>query len=536
MPVRPIRILSLALLSACALFDLAAFAAPLPRLRGGSAGLPGLAGARGVFAPAPADGGLDAACGTNLDAVAEQIAAHAERLDDSPQPTPHSRDADGIAVLEDDGTFFYANSGGRLLLDIAAATRAFYRTHGDDYDFIAFYLASGNNQWLGSPGALAAAWPIRNDTQGVGLPQFDYGAAFGSAARLQVPMTMNGLQRYPADPDAPIGGPGDTFTTMDVLAHEFGHRWLAYTFVDSAGTTSPALLGRDYQHWGFFFDADSSYMEGCDWTIVRPDSFVTSGVSATYGALDQYLMGLRTHAEMDSFFTVNAPTDFNPPGTYIPISNPQVGVGCRGRATWWTLANVEAVNGVRVPDGSVAPHRWRIAFALIVPRGTDASAADLAKLGVIRTRFPRTIIESTGGRGSVDVSLDSHAGSVMIAHTPLPCGVTVYVAGRAVDVVVIVATGLQPNWSMVGNGGFGVVELTVNVCAPAPGPLNASELGVTATELVGGLTPGGSVGPVTGVELLLPPPHAERHSTAPATAKNGCKRESIEPDLLATFG
>src|SRR5689334_21770358 len=105
---------------------------------------------------------------------------------------------------------------------------------------------------------------------------------------------MNGLQKYPSDPDASIGGGNDTFSTMDVIAHEFAHRWLAYTFVDSAGSPSPALLGRDYQHWNFFFDADSSFMEGCDWAIVRPDSFETDGVSSTFGALDQYLMGMRT--------------------------------------------------------------------------------------------------------------------------------------------------------------------------------------------------------------------------------------------------
>jgi hypothetical protein len=84
---------------------------------------------------------------------------------------------------------------------------------------------------------------------------------------------------------------------------------------------------------------------------------------------------------------------------------------------------------------------------------------------------------------------------------------------------------------------LGVVELTVNVCAAVPGPLNASELGITATELAGGGGPGGVVDPPPplGVVLLLPPPQAERHSAAPATAMNGCKRESIEPNLLVTF-
>jgi len=120
--------------------------------------------------------------------------------------------------------------------------------------------------------------------------------------------------------------------------------------------------------------------------------------------------------------------------------------------------------------------------------------------------------------------------------TPFPCGVTVYVAGSVVELVLIDATGLQPNGSIVGSGAFAVVELTVNVCAPAPGPLNASVLGETATEFEPGTGPlvGVPIGEKDGEELLLPP-HAERHSAAPATATNGCNRESIEPDLLATF-
>jgi hypothetical protein len=83
---------------------------------------------------------------------------------------------------------------------------------------------------------------------------------------------------------------------------------------------------------------------------------------------------------------------------------------------------------------------------------------------------------------------------------------------------------------------LGVVELTVNVCGAVPGPVNASELGITETELAGGGGPGAGVDPPpAGVELLLPPPQAERHSAAPATAMSGCKRESIEPNLLVTF-
>jgi hypothetical protein len=121
--------------------------------------------------------------------------------------------------------------------------------------------------------------------------------------------------------------------------------------------------------------------------------------------------------------------------------------------------------------------------------------------------------------------------------TPFPCGVTVYVAGSVVDVVLMEATGLQPNGSIVGSGAFAVVELTVNVCVPDPAPVNARLLGTTATEFapIGGPLVGVDVGTKTGVEPLLPPPQADRHSATPAMAMSGCKRESIEPDLLASF-
>ncbi len=365
-----------------------------------------------------------ARCGTTIDAVADMLAADAQRTDASVLPTPNSLDVDGIAVLEDDGTFFFTNTQSQPVMDIAAVCRAFYRTHGDDYDQLAAYMASGMSQWLGSPTALAAAWLLRNDTQGLGLSLYDAGASCGSPSRLAQFLTMNTLSKYLPDPDQSLYGPDDPLSTMDALEHEFAHRWLAYTFVDSAGAAVPSLLGRDWQHWSFFFDSDSSVMEGCDWITVdhdaeRGDSLRTDGAYATLGLLDQYLMGLRARSEVDSFFTVGAPTAFDPPGDYAPRHYPQPDVGCRGHRNVWTLDDLERANGPRVPDAASSPHHWRVAFVLVVPRGTAATTADLAQLADIRDRFPAKLAGDTQGRASVDVSLDSRAGSVRIAHAPL---------------------------------------------------------------------------------------------------------------------
>ena len=61
---------------------------------------------------------------------------------------------------------------------------------------------------------------------------------------------------------------------------------------------------------------------------------------------------------------------------------------------------------------------WVI-FVLIVPNGSAASDSDLAKLQVVRARFPGTFAAATWMRGSIDESMRSRAGAVRIAHVPL---------------------------------------------------------------------------------------------------------------------
>lgn len=500
----PLARFALAALVALAPFAASALAAPV-RVR--------------PLPPAPAASAAKSAldahglCGTHVDALADQLAEWAARTPAVAQPTTFRRDVGDVFVMEDDGTLFYTNAGGRNLLDISAAMRAFYAAHGDDYDQVAIYLSTGMNQWLGSPGALAAAWPVRNDTRGIGLSLYDWGSAFGSPARLQQVLTMNGLGRYPASQDSGIGGPGDSFNTQDVLAHEFAHRWLSYVFVDSAGTQSPALLGRDWQHWGFFADVDSSYMEGCDWTEVAPDSFRTTGVSSTFGALDRYLMGAITRAEIDSFFVVNDPTAFDPDGIYIPITTPFVGLGCRGRATWWRVSDIERVHGPRVPDGAVAPRAFRVGFALITPHGVDATPADLAKLDAIRLRFPRTMRDGTLQRFDVDVTLAPAPARVVIEHAPLG-DTEVTSAARSVRARVRAAGGRPPLavdagsvtlwWRPGTSGPFSPVTMTPaspdSFVASLPAPAGIVQYFLAAAladspQVTATLPPAGAAGP-----------------------------------------
>ncbi|HEY2956152.1 MAG TPA: hypothetical protein VGK89_12980 [Candidatus Eisenbacteria bacterium] len=423
--------------------------------------------ARARLAAEPEGRGRVSRCGTRLESAVELLAEHNARALGDPLPTPHSTDAGEIAVLEDDGTFFYTNKGNDTILDVYTAARAFYRTHGDDYDFLALYLASGLHTYLGSPGALASAFVVRNATLGIGLDVYDIGGALGSPARLQSVLSMNGLHDYVSNPDSGTGL--DQFSPLDLLAHELGHRWLSYVYVDSAGTPVPALLGRGYQHWGFFFDCDASVMEGCGWMSPGPDSFRTDSVTVGYGTLDRYLMGLASKADTPPFFVVNDPTALDPPGTYVPSSIAFVGLGCRGRATWWQVSDIEAVHGPRVPDAASAPHSFRLGIALVTAHGSGASAADLAKLEGIRSRFTPYFAAATRYLGTVDCTLDSRAGRVCIAHQALPdleiaaasrnVGARAYISQAGIPIALDPAS-VRLFWHAAGGGAWNEVPMS----------------------------------------------------------------------------
>jgi len=110
-------------------------------------------------------------------------------------------------------------------MDLARVAEIFYSTHPDSYDGLAIFIDFP----ISLGGAFAYALSVRNSVEGIINTHdspYDYGSEYGSAQRLSVVMNMGALSRYSVDPRAQIVG---TNTPLDILSHEFGHRWLAFT-------------------------------------------------------------------------------------------------------------------------------------------------------------------------------------------------------------------------------------------------------------------------------------------------------------------
>src|SRR4029077_5889441 len=69
-------------------------------------------------------GGIADLCGTDIDAAPALLTRHLDRGELQAMPTTYSSDVHDIAVLEDDGTFFYDNlyDGSRKTLDMVSVT------------------------------------------------------------------------------------------------------------------------------------------------------------------------------------------------------------------------------------------------------------------------------------------------------------------------------------------------------------------------------------------------------------------------------
>lgn len=281
-----------------------------------------------------------------------------------------------------------------LQIDIAAIGRAFHSQFSDHYTSLV--------TWFDFPvffGFLASHRLVANDTRGIGIDPVDFSAAYGSR-RLQSFITMGSIDRYPADPDETFNG---TFSTLDVLGHEVGHRWLSFVrYKDGSRQGSRRLLGRQLGHWSFYFNSDASIMEGNEIRDLGGGRFRTVDASQGYGPLDLYLMGLAAPEEVPPLFWVEGNQGKAGPR---PSSAPEIGVRFTGKRHDLELSDIVAQEGARSPSHVTAPKTFHTAFAIVVPKGRQVRQGSIAKLERLRARWEEYFAAATGGRGEVNSQL-----------------------------------------------------------------------------------------------------------------------------------
>ena len=264
-------------------------------------------------------------------------------------------------------------------IDEFAVLHSFYRSHEDAYDAVILF---NDLDMDASESSLAHAYTVRNEIRGIGENIYDLGERFGSPRRLSLFANMGALSEYPASPAAPISGlPNSSLLT--ILAHEIGHRFLAYTpFKDpETGVLSDALLGRQFAHWSFFFNSGASVLEG---NAIRDNGegtsprFETTAATQTYSSLDQYLMGLVDPSEVPATFLVTAPTATRSLGN--AARSPEIGVEFDGVRKEIRVEHIIEAVGARRPDTSVSQRHFRQAFVLLVDEGSEPKPESLRTL------------------------------------------------------------------------------------------------------------------------------------------------------------
>ncbi len=281
-------------------------------------------------------------------------------------------------------------------IDVVAASQLFYQSHADSYDQLVFWTDTG----VVTRDTFAYESTFSNSIKGLGSDTFDDSSELGSGGQLSSVLVMDRITKYPADPTALVPGVGEN-TTLALLGHETGHRWLAtLRFRDATGASSDRLLGRDLVHWSFFLDSDASFMEGNDIQDQGGGSFRTVGADLRYSALDLYAMGLVDASEVPPFFFVD-----NPRASQTRESAPQSGVTFQGTRHDVTIADVIAAVGPRDPSASSSPRLFRQAFVYIVSAGRSADQTSLDKLDRIRAAWEPYFASATGGRMSIDTRL-----------------------------------------------------------------------------------------------------------------------------------
>ncbi|MEE8170724.1 MAG: hypothetical protein V3T70_09265, partial [Phycisphaerae bacterium] len=209
-----------------------------------------------------------------------------------------------IFPFEDSASVLTTNFSDAQLFDLMTdATNALLAAHGDNFDFVGFFLNFVPNHQFGAAFYLS----LENDVSGIGLDFFNFRAAVGvNGANVEGWVMMWNQSNW-----------GLNDTTMLVLGQELEHRFAMFL---------SGLPGRPLQgdggacgrsaHWNWKVDGQGSGMEIREWVGSSPATLGScpagsicfnsdvgispAGLGGVFSYSDLYLMGYVSPAEMDA--------------------------------------------------------------------------------------------------------------------------------------------------------------------------------------------------------------------------------------------
>jgi hypothetical protein len=294
---------------------------------------------------------------------------------------------------------------------LQAFSDMYYAAAPDNVQFIVTFTSWG----ISTLGAFY--FPMANDTTGIGYQHEMHDEIFDwtPGSPLEGYLMMNGVDAFG----------GGAYATA-VFDQELAHRWAAFVRYDPGdGTASDALLGRDLQHWSYFFNTDNSPMEGNRWTPGSDGmSFISADSLATtprYSQLDLYLMGLVAPTDVMPSFLILTATPSVPDGwggSVTRASPPEYDrqVDIAGTRSDITIDQVIKTEGPRMPAFPAAPTELHIGFLYVVKAGQQWRLPPLMRMEARVEAAVAGFEAATGGRAHVVV--ESHGAYP----TPSPLG------------------------------------------------------------------------------------------------------------------
>lgn len=293
-----------------------------------------------------------------------------------------------VCVIEDDGTLVKTING-RQVVDYVRAYKLFRTKQPDIYDFVTFFTDSAG----GMPPQGGSSWYrfVYNDTQGIGLGNFNYRSAYGTN-KLQGIIFLN---------------QGHFPVWRYVMLQEQGHRWGCFArYRDTAGGTNKTdhLLG-GWGHWVLNLDDDASPMDYdiYDWQEVGNNRFRRVALTSeqrTFCNLDLYLMGLLGPHETGDISLLSNVTNIS--GNLYSANEKRL-----------TTQNFILAEGPRNPSVATSQKLIKNGFVVLTKDLTEVH--DLVeRVDGLRLRFEEDYYEATKTLGRVDTSI----GPLQVEMTP----------------------------------------------------------------------------------------------------------------------